>query len=65
MQRARRDFRKLADDFHKGKATLADARKRVASFIAYVKHCNAHQTTSELLDEFILIKPNGENHAQN
>src|SRR5690606_27855300 len=62
IKKARATFRAMAKDYAQGKIDLAHVQPRVASFLAYTKHCAAQQTAARILDEFILQRSNHANH---
>lgn len=62
-KRARRDFRKLAKRYAAGDIQLSDVQTRVASFLAYTKHCQAKHTTETLLNDLVLTKDNTHDHT--
>ena len=55
IKRAKANFRELAARYHRGEIELEHVRRRVASFLAYAKHCNARTTVSGVLADLILI----------
>lgn len=57
IKRARRQFRKLAIGYGAGKVGLEDIQPRVASFLAYTKHCQARVTVDRVLADFCLTPP--------
>lgn len=57
IKRARRQFKRLAARFAQGKIGFEDVQPRVASFLAYTKHCQARETVAGVLDELRLSRP--------
>lgn len=55
--RARRDFRRIAQEYAKGKIDFEYIRPRVASFCGQMKHCDAYKTTESVLSELVLVRP--------
>lgn len=55
IKRARADFRELASQFYHGEVELERVRQRVASFLAYAKHCNAQRTVEGVLGDLVLV----------
>ena len=55
IKRARADFRELASQFYHGEVELEHVRQRVASFLAYAKHCNAQRTVEGVLGDLVLV----------
>lgn len=55
-KRARRDLRKLAAQYAEGRIEIRTVQTRVASYLAYAKHCQAQQTTAGILNEIVLTK---------
>lgn len=53
--RARADFRELVSQFYHGEVELEHVRQRVASFLAYAKHCNAQHTVEGVLGDLVLV----------
>lgn len=56
IKRARADFRELESRYHHGEVDLEHVRQRVASFVAYAKHCNARRTVEGVLGDLILVR---------
>ena len=56
-RRARRDFRRIAQEYAKGKIDFEYIRPRVASFCGQMKHCDAYKTTESVLSELVLVRP--------
>lgn len=61
IKRARKDFRVLARRYEAGLIGLPDVRQRVASFIAYAKHCDSRDTVSGILGDLVLASPHVRN----
>lgn len=57
IKRARKDFQVLAKRYADGRITLPEVHQRVASFLAYAKHCEAHDTVEKILVDFVLYLP--------
>ena len=55
IKRARLAFKEMAAQYHNGEIDLEFVRQRVMSFIAYSKHCSAHQTVEGVLGDLVLI----------
>lgn len=56
IKRARRMLCRTRRQYAAGRISIADARARLMSYLAYAKHCNAHNTTAEILNEFALTR---------
>ena len=56
IKRARRMLGRTRRQFAAGRISIADARARLMSYLAYAKHCNAHNTTAAILNEFALTR---------
>ncbi|MGE4336260.1 MAG: RNA-directed DNA polymerase, partial [Pigmentiphaga sp.] len=56
VKRARRMLCRTRRQYAAGRISIADARARLMSYLAYAKHCNAHNTTAEILNEFALTR---------
>lgn len=54
IKRARLAFRQMAAKYSNGEIDLDFVRQRVMSFLAYTKHCSAHQTAEYVLDDLVL-----------
>lgn len=54
-------FKDLSHRYKHGQATAEEARQVKASFLGYVKHCNAAKTTESTLKYLVLRKENKEN----
>ncbi len=57
IKRTRRSFRALARSYAANRVSLDYIRPRVMSFLGYVRHCNAHDTTQSVLSELALSRP--------
>lgn len=55
VKKARRKFRHLAAQYHRGLMTFEEIRPYVTSFTGYMKHCQSRRTVETMLDEFVLI----------
>lgn len=60
--RARKMLKRTRAQYATGALDLAAARARLMSYLAYAKHCNAHNTTQAILDELVLIRRHPEPH---
>lgn len=56
IRRARRAFRDLAARYGRGEIGLDYIWPRIASFLAYTKHCNARKTVERILADTVLQK---------
>lgn len=56
IKRARRQFRRLAVRYACGDIGLEQIQPRVASFLAYTKHCQARETVAGVLQELRLAR---------
>lgn len=56
IKKAKARFRLVASQYRAGLAGLPEARQQVASFLAYTKHCDAHETVRNVLNDFILTR---------
>lgn len=56
MKRAKTSFRVLANKYRHGIVDIRHVRQRVTSFLAYAKHCNAHDTVQSALNDLVLIR---------
>ncbi|MCY1285987.1 group II intron reverse transcriptase/maturase [compost metagenome] len=56
IKRARRQFRRLAERYAQGRTGLEDIQPRVASFLAYTKHCQARETVEGVLRDLRLSR---------
>lgn len=56
IKRARRQFRKLARRYAEGRIGLEEIQPRVASFLAYTKHCQARATVEGVLQDLRLAR---------
>lgn len=56
IKRARRQFSKLAEKYAKGEIGFEEIQPRVASFLAYTKHCQAKTTVEKVLSDFSLAR---------
>lgn len=54
IKRARKQFRRLSARYRKGEITLMHVQPRVASFLAYTKHCQSARTVESVLSELRL-----------
>lgn len=54
IKKARANFRRLAERYAEGEIGLAHIQPRVASFLAYTKHCDARETVRGVLSDFTL-----------
>lgn len=54
IRRARRAFRTMAARYSRGEIGLGYVWPRIASFLAYTKHCNAARTVERILADTIL-----------
>lgn len=54
--RARKMLKRTRAQYAAGALDLAAARARLMSYLAYAKHCNAHNTTRAILNELILTR---------
>jgi len=61
VMRSKLKFRKLARLYAKRHVTLVDIRASVMSFLGYMKHCNGYNTTSHILNNFVLKKKSKKN----
>lgn len=60
---ARANFRRLAERYAEGEIGLAHIQPRVASFLAYTKHCDARETVRGVLADFTLQRsPHADHH---
>lgn len=55
IKRARLDFRQLMCAYFNGEVDQGHVHQRVASFIAYAKHCNAQRTVEGVLGDLVLV----------
>jgi retron-type reverse transcriptase len=55
-KKARKQFRRMAKWYANGIIDLKYVKQRVASLIAYAKHCSARTTTQKILDENIFVR---------
>lgn len=53
-------IQRLAIHFKEGRASMRDAHTRVASFLAYTRHCDSARTVRAVLGDFVLT--NGDRH---
>lgn len=56
IKRARKQFKRLASKYGKGEVGLNHIQPRVASFLAYTKHCQANKTVNSILGDFRLTR---------
>lgn len=56
IKRARASFRKLSAQYAKGEIGPEHVRQRVASFLAYSKHCQAKTTVAGVLGDLVLTR---------
>lgn len=56
IKRMRKQLRKEAERFNSGLSTFPDVKQKVASMMAYTKHCDAYKTTSEILQGIVLCR---------
>lgn len=63
IKRARRDFRRLMCQYFVGEVDLPHVRQRVASFVAYAKHCDARETVERTLGDLVLVPGLRSNHG--
>lgn len=54
IRKAHKSFRRMAADYAAGTIGLDYIQPRINSFLAYAKHCQAHQTVEGVLSDFIL-----------
>ena len=54
IKAAKLRFKNLSHEFTHGRADFEDVRARVASFLGYTKHCQAHKTTESTLRWLVL-----------
>ena len=58
IKAAKLRFKDLSHEFKYGRVDFEGVRARVASFLGYVKHCQAHKTTESTLRWLVLRKGN-------
>lgn len=63
IKRARRMLQSTRRAYACGQIELKDVRTRLMSYLAYAKHCNAHNTTAAILKELVLTR-NQENYHE-
>lgn len=56
IKRARKQFRHLSSRFRRGEIDLTHVQPRVASFLAYTKHCQSARTVESALSELRLTR---------
>jgi hypothetical protein len=56
MRKARRMFRKMVRQYAAGRISLQHVQQRVASFLAYTKHCSADRSVRSILGDAVFIK---------
>jgi len=56
VKRARKRFNKFSKLYARNQIVLEEIRASVMSFLGYMKHCNGYQTTSHILNNFVLRK---------
>lgn len=54
IRKARRNFKRMATDYAAGRIGLDFIQPRIASFLAYTKHCQAADTVAGVLSDFTL-----------
>lgn len=54
VQRARRSLRALTRRYRAGRASLADVRARLMSWLGYMRHCSGMRTVQGIVDEMVL-----------
>ena len=56
MRKARRMFRRMVRQYAAGQIPLQYVQQRVASFLAYTKHCSADRSVRSILGDAVFIK---------
>ena len=56
MRKARRMFRRMVKQYAAGQISLQYVQQRVASFLAYTKHCSADRSVQSILGDAVFIK---------
>lgn len=56
IKRMRKQLRKERNRYNAGQSSLKQVKEKVASMLAYTKHCNAHKTVSKILEENTLCR---------
>lgn len=56
IKKAKMRFRLLASQYRTGLVGLKAAQQQVSSFLAYTKHCDAHETVRSVLNDFSLTR---------
>lgn len=57
IKRARRSFGRMAQQYLDGDIDEAHVHQRVASFLAYTKHCSSRRTVDGVLGDLVLRRP--------
>lgn len=57
IKRARQQFKRLRERYARGEVSLKQVQPRIASFLAYTKHCQAKTTVEGILEDFKLVCP--------
>jgi len=56
IKRARKMLKKVRAHYAAGRIDLSAVRIKLSSYLAYAKHCNAHNTTAAILDQLVLTR---------
>lgn len=56
IKRARNMLKRVRNEFERGQIELKEVRCQLMSYLAYAKHCNAHNTTAAILSELKLTR---------
>lgn len=59
VKAAKRRFRRMSKDFYNWETDYGDVRQRVSSFLGYMKHANAHDSTRSAL-KYLVLRRNHE-----
>lgn len=57
IKRARRQFKRISEEYAKGEIGFDYIQPRVSSFLAYTKYCQAADTVEGILNDFRLVRP--------
>lgn len=63
IKRARKMLKNVRAHYAAGRIDLSAVRIKLSSYLAYAKHCNAHNTTTAILDQLVLTRRPEPPHA--